>query len=172
MENKKDKTKGLWAIIGVWIVVIILLLMRSCGSEPVVDNNPNNPNVEDAPIGNFEVSGSQKEKEEVKEVQEEKKTISFAGYGSYKVSSDSPSVELKNPPNNFVDMVFTLTDKASGEIIARTGAVKPGEFVYVNVMEFYTEPGTYDVSVNISTADPESGAAMNGMNQAMQIVVS
>ena len=156
-------------------MIVCLVLCFSPNSNPVIDNPPvsseSNKPVEDAPIGNFEVSDSQKEKEEVEKAPVDDRKITFAGYGKYNVSAENPSVELKNPAVNFVDMVFTLTDKASGEIIARTGKVAAGEFVYVNVMGFYTEPGTYDVQVSISTTDSETGAAMNGMNQEMQIIV-
>ena len=78
---------------------------------------------------------------------------------------DYPSVELKNPEGNFVDMVFTLTDEATGEIIARTGKVPAGKFAYVDVMKFYTEPGVYTVLINVATFDAQTGAQMNGIRR-------
>ena len=164
--QKKDKKNGLWVIIGILIVIIILLLLRSCGTEQVTT-----PPVSNDPVGNFEVSDKQQETEEVPPAPVDDRTITFAGYGKFTVSADKPSVELKNPNVNFVDMVFTLTDKASGELIARTGRVAAGEFVYVNVIDFYKEPGVYEVSVVISTFDSETNAPMNGMNQEMEITV-
>ena len=169
--QKKDKKNGLWVIIGILIVIIILLLLRSCGTEQVVTPPVSNEPVIEQPVGNFEVSDKQQEKEEVPPAPVDDRTITFAGYGKFTVSADKPSVELKNPNVNFVDMVFTLTDKASGELIARTGRVAAGEFVYVNVVDFYKEPGIYEVSVVISTFDSETNAPMNGMNQEMEITV-
>ena len=175
MEDKKNKQKEkknwLWVIIGILIVIIILLLLRSCGSKQVVNPPVSTDPVIEQPVGNFEVSDKQQEKEEVPPAPVDDRTITFAGYGKFTVSADKPSVELKNPDVNFVDMVFTLTDKASGELIARTGKVAAGEFVYVNVMDFYKEPGVYKVSVVISTFDSESNIPMNGMNQEMEITV-
>ena len=40
------------------------------------------------------------------------------------------------------------------------------------VMDFYKEVGTYDVCINISTVDAETGVQMNGMNQEMQVIVN
>ena len=178
VDNKVDsfvEVKTRWPIILIillGIMVCLLLCLRSCDTEQVVNPPVSNNPVIEQPVGNFEVSDNQKEKEEVEKVPSEIPTITFAGYGKYSVSADRPSVELKNPDVNFVDMVFTLTDKASGELIARTGKVAAGEFVYVNVMDFYKESGVYDVQVSISTFDSETGTPMNGMNQEMEIVVS
>lgn len=171
-NEKKSKSRGLWVIIGVLILIIILLLLSSYGSETVANNPVSNEPVIEEPIGNFEVSDEQQKQEVIEEPEGEIPTITFAGYGKYSVSADNPNVELKNPDGNFVDMVFTLTDKSTGEIIARTGKVAAGEFVYVNVMDFYTEQGVYDVAVAISTYDSQSGAQMNGMNQEMEIVIN
>lgn len=167
-----EKKNVLWVIIGILVVVIILLLLRSCDTEQVANTPVTNEPVIEEPVGNFEVSDKQQEQEAVEPTPMDDRTITFAGYGKYTVSADKPSVEMKNPAVNFVDMVFTLTDKASGEIIARTGKVAAGEYVYVNVMDFYKEPGVYNVSIVISTFDSETGVQMNGMNQEMEITVS
>ena len=98
-------------------------------------------------------------------------TITFAGYGKYTITDEYPSVELKNPAGNFVDMVFTLTDEATGEIIARTGRVPAGKYAYVDVLDFYTTDGVYTILINIATFDAETGAQMNGMNQRMEVTV-
>ena len=172
-EKKKEKNKKnwLWVIIGILVVVIILLLLRSCGSGQVVDTPVSNEPVIEQPVGNFEVSDKQHEREEVEPVPVDDRTITFAGYGKYTISADKPTVEMKKPDVNFVNMVFTLTDKASGELIARTGNVAPGEFVYVNIMDFYKTAGTYNVEIVISTFDSETGTPMNGMNQEMEVLV-
>lgn len=98
-------------------------------------------------------------------------SITFAGYGRYTVSSAHPSVELHNPANNFVDMVFTLKDEATGDLIARTDKVPAGKFVYVNVMNYYAEAGVYNILIEVSTFDAESGDQMNGLNQKMEVTV-
>ena len=69
-------------------------------------------------------------------------------------------------------MVFTLTDKDSGTIIARTDKVSPGNYVYVDVSSFYTKAGTYTLLIDTSTYDVETGAQMNGMHQEAEVTVS
>lgn len=168
------KKSVLWVIIILLLITVGVLGVQLSGvldsdNKPI--NNPTNTPVIEEPIGNFEVTDEQEEKV-VEPVPVDDRTITFAGYGKYNVSADNPNVEMKNPEGNFVDMIFTLSDKESGELIARTGKVKSGEFVYVNVMDFYKEVGTYDVCINISTVDAETGAQMNGMNQEMQVIVN
>lgn len=170
-ERKKKVKKAIREIIDIaLVIIIILLLLRSCNGNP--QSSPIKDTIIDSPIGNFIVSGEQQviEKEPEQE-KTEKATITFAGYGRYEVSKDRPNVELQNPEENFVAMVFTLSDKATGEVFARTQPVEPGKFVYVNVMDFYTEPGNYDVGILVSTYDMEANKEMNGINQSMEIIV-
>ena len=61
-------------------------------------------------------------------------------------------------------------DKATGDLIARTGKVHSGEYVYVNVMDYYSEKGSHFVTVNIETMN-EDNVPMNGLNQEMEIIV-
>ena len=171
MEKKKEKKNWLWVIIGILIIVVILLLLRSCGTEQVVNPPISNEPIIEEPVGNFEVSGEKKEEGTVEKENTETPTITFAGYGKYIVSADKPTVEFHNPEGNFVDMVFTLKDKSTGKVIARTDKVQSGKYVYVNVMDFFSEKGTYNVLISVSTYDNESGAQMNGMEQEMQIIV-
>lgn len=98
-------------------------------------------------------------------------TITFAGYGKFTVSSENPYIEVSNPSQNFVDMVFTIKDEKSGEIIARTAKVSAGQYAYVDVVSFYVVPGTYTVCIETSTFDAATGAQMNGMNQKMEVIV-
>lgn len=163
MGNKKNKI--IFGLIAV-ILVILIILLRSCGSG--VDN-VQTPDVQE-PIGNFEVGGKQ-EGPTVEKVDEDIPTITFSGYGKYTVSNSHPNVELSNPDVNFVDMVFTLTDKESGTIIARTNKVSAGDYVYVNVMDFYKQAGTYTILIDTSTYDADSGEQMNGMHQEMEVTV-
>ncbi len=163
-ENNQTGNKKFYIIIAVLVMLILLLLLRSCGN----DANTMQPQPE-APVGNFEITDQAHGKEETEKA--ENRTITFAGFGEYKVSEKAPSVELKNPDRNFVDMVFTLTDKETGELIAKTGKIPAGKFVYVNVMDFYKEKGVYTININISTYDSETGAEMNGMEQEVKTVV-
>lgn len=173
-EEKKSKKSILRAIIAVVvIVIIILLLLRSCGaSSSRVDTPINQGQIqqEQTPQGNFEVGGKREEPIVEKEP-EEVEYITFSGFGKFEVSKDAPNVELSNPAGNSVDMIFTLTDKATGDLIARTGKVHSGEYVYVNVMDYYSEKGSYFVTVNIETMN-EANEPMNGLNQEMEIIVN
>lgn len=171
-EEKKSKKSILWAIIAILVIVIILLLLRSCGASPSGVDTPVNQGqeeVQQTPQGNFEVGGKREEPVVEKEP-EEVEYITFSGFGKFEVSADAPNVELSNPEGNPVDMIFTLTDKATGDVIARTGKVHSGEYVYVNVMDYYSEKGSYFVTVNIETMN-EDNVPMNGLNQEMEIVV-
>ena len=170
MENNNQKKKKRLVKIAVAIIIIVvamLLLLSRCssGTSEVLP-----PVIQEA-IGNFDITGEQMEKPTVEQEQTEVPMITFSGYGKYEVSKGSPTVELKNPEGNFVNMVFTLTDKASGEIIARTPPVASGKFAYVNVYDFYQKSGTYNVEVVVSTFDSETNQPMNGINQNMKIVV-
>ena len=168
-KNNQQKKKRFVkvAVVIIIIVVGVLLLLSRCssGTSEVLP-----PVIQEA-IGNFDITGEQMEKPTVEQEQTETRYISFSGYGKYEVSKENPVIELNNPEGNGVNMVFTLTDKASGEIIARTPPVASGQFVYVNVYDFYQKSGTYDISVNISTYDAETGMQANGLNNDSQIIV-
>lgn len=167
LEVKEDKKKkrGVITAIAIILIIILLLLMRSCAGGP--SKAPDDHEV----IGNFTETDTQQtvEKEEKKE--EEIPSITFAGYGQRTVSKDDRTIELRNPENNFVDMVFTVTDEATGEVIAKTNKVEAGKYVYVDMMDFYKTPGTYQVDIDISTTDHETGEGMNGLHQDVELTV-
>ena len=168
-QEKKDgrshKTKtAVRLLLIITIIIIILMLLRACGTLSRVPQ-------EDAPIGDFEITDTQRPGTAGQEAEEEAPRIAFALQLSYEVSAESPEIEFRNPEENFVDFVFTLTDVASGEQVARTGRVPAGKYVYVNVADFYAEPGVYDVALHISTFDMESGEQKNGLNQTVELVV-
>lgn len=167
-EEKKEKKNRSWIVILILIIIILILLFchRCTISEPVV----NQPVIE-KPVGNYTVGGKQEKPAEEKPV-EDVKNITLSGYGKYEVSENDPTVELSNPEGNFVDMVFTLTDKETGELIAKTGKVSAGNYVYVNVIDFYKKAGNYNVLIEISTFDGQSGEPMNGLNEEMELVVN
>lgn len=122
----------------------------------------------DTPFGNFEVGGKRDNKAE--EETDGVEYITFSGFGKYEVSAEYPNVELSNPEGNICDMIFTLSDKETGDVIARTGKVAAGDYVYVNVVDYYTQPGTYIVTVNIESYG-EDGNPMNGLDQEMEVTV-
>ena len=153
------------------LLIIILLLLIGFGLMFGTLKMMNPDIVGDLPIIGDIIVGEQQTRPTGPNDKGETPTITFAGYGKYTVSEAYPSVELKNPAGNFVDMVFTLTDEASGEIIARTGKVPAGKFAYVNVMDFYKEAGVYIIRITVSTFDAQTGSPMNGINQKMEVTV-
>lgn len=172
IDNKKDvfvevKSRLLLIILLFFIGIGLLgLLLIPRGTAPV------DPSVDLPAIGDVDISDEQQTRPTTPPVPEgEVPTITFAGYGKYTVNAEYPSVEMKNPEGNFVDMIFTLTDEASGEIIARTNKVPAGKFAYVDVVKFYGEPGTYTVLINVATFDAQTGEQMNGINQKMEVTV-
>lgn len=152
------------------LIIIILLLGLGLGALCLLPGG-NDPVVDLPSIGNVDIVDEPQTRPTVPKVETEVPTITFAGYGKYTVTEEFPSVEVKNPEGNFVDMVFTLTDEATGEIISRTDKVAAGKFAYVNVLDFYTEAGVYTVLINVATFDAESGEQMNGINQKMEVTV-
>lgn len=154
------------------LLIILLLILMGCGLLYGVFSNLNPAVVDKLPIiGDFGIFDDQQNKPTDGTTPGEVPMITFAGYGKYSVSEKYPSIELKNPEGNFVDMVFTVTDKDTGELIARTDKVPAGKYVYVNVMNFYQEAGVYTILISTATFDAETGAQMNGMNQKMEVKV-
>ena len=169
VDNKKDT----FVEVKSRLLIIILLLGLALGIGLLfVPGGSGQPIIEDLPIiGDIGIFDEQQTRPTEPTDETEVPTITFAGYGKYTVNAEYPSVELKNPENNFVDMVFTLTDQTTGEIIARTGKVPAGKFAYVDVMKFYQEAGVYTVLINVATFDAETGEQMNGINQKMEVTV-
>jgi hypothetical protein len=168
VDNKTNdfvevKSRLLIIIILLFGIILGLVLPFTGTGVPVIDDLPI--------IGDIDISDNQILRPTEPTDSKETPTITFAGYGKCTVSKEFPVVEVKNPEGNFVDMIFTLTDEATGEVIARTGRVPAGKFAYVNVVDFYTEPGVYTVLINVATVDAESGQPMNGMNQKMEVIV-
>ena len=172
IDNKKDA----FVEVKSRLLLIIILLFIGIGLLGALliprGNTPIDPSVDLPAIGDVDISDEQQTRPTRPPVPEgEVPTITFAGYGKYTVNSEYPSVEMKNPEGNFVDMIFTLTDEASGEIIARTNKVPAGKFAYVDVVKFYGAPGTYTVLINVATFDAQTGEQMNGINQKMEVTV-
>lgn len=169
-DNKNNvfiEVKSRLFLIILLIGLIVGILLPFC-----LNNNTPIGNTDLPVIGNFDISGDQQTKPTLpKPDKTETPTITFAGYGKYTVTKEYPSVELKNPDGNFVDMVFTVYDSETNDLIARTNKVPAGKYVYVNVVDYYKEPGVYTIVIETSTYDAESGAQMNGMNQKMEVTV-
>ena len=153
--------------IGICVLIVLMtciLIFRSCSSDATKSNMENT-------YGKYEVTDG-RIKHEVKDKDDNDiGYIKFAGYGQYEVSREQPSIELSNPSTNFTDFVFTVKDAESKKLIGKTEKVSPGKFVYMNVVDFYKTPGVYDVDINISTYDSETGVQLNGVNQKMEITV-
>lgn len=97
-------------------------------------------------------------------------TITFPGWGSYTVSNIAPTIELTNPKQNKVSFVYTVSDKDTGEVIGQTEPVLPGEYAYVNVVDYYKAIGDYNVTVQIDTYTSD-GVQMNGISEAMALKI-
>jgi len=162
MQKKKDRkskrTTMVWLVAG--IIVVILLLLRSCRQTPPQQS-----------AGDFDISDVPRQTAAPPDKVTEIPTITFEGKLRYEITSSAPEIELKNPKENSVDFIFTLLDEKSGELIVRTDKVAAGKYVYVNVADFYSEPGVYPVTLNIATYDVQTGEQKNGLNQTVEIVV-
>lgn len=96
--------------------------------------------------------------------------IAFTGYGTAIISEKNPYLELSNPAVNTVDFVFTVADKATGEVLAVTESVAPGKYAYVNVMDHFR--GTQGGIVTIHTATFASdNTPRSGMNSEVEIEI-
>ena len=153
--------------IGICVLIVLMtciLIFRSCSSDATKSNMENT-------YGNYEVTDGRIKYKPKDAGDDNIGYIKFAGYGQYEVSREQPSIELSNPSTNFTDFVFTVKDAESKKLIGKTEKVSPGKFVYMNVVDFYKTPGVYDVDINISTYDSETGVQLNGVNQKMEITV-
>lgn len=153
--------------IGICVLIVLItciLIFRSCSSDATKSNMENT-------YGNYEVTDGRIKYKPKDAGDDNIGYIKFAGYGQYEVSREQPSIELSNPSTNFTDFVFTVKDAESKKLIGKTKKVSPGKFVYMNVVDFYKTPGVYDVDINISTYDSETGVQLNGVNQKMEITV-
>ena len=149
-------------IITILIIIIILLLLRSCREDTGTTNSH----------GDYDITDSSDVSQDTNVTTNQAGTIAFAGFGNYKVSDKSPKIRLENPASNRVEMSFTLIDKKSGVLIASTEKVQPGKYVYINIMDFYSRSGTYDVFIKTQTFDPTTGQQKNGLDQIVQVQVN
>jgi hypothetical protein len=170
---KVDNKENIFVEVKSRLLLIIILIGLFVGILFSCFPYNNDTPIETLPvIGNFDVSGEQITRPTVPESDvNNQQTITFAGYGKYTVTNNYPSVELKNPEGNFVDMVFSLYDAETNDLIARTDKVSAGNYVYVNVVDYYKQVGTYTILIKTDTFDSETGEQMNGMNQKMEVII-
>lgn len=156
-NRKSKKRKIITGVILTIIIIVILLLLRCCEKK----EGPTDP-----PVGDFEITDEQKEQDESSD-ENVIPQITFVGRGEYTVSKVSPSIELRNSEKNKdlgANFVFSLIDAKTNDTIAVTDQVKPGQYVYVNMLDYYKNNGSYDIKININVTD-KNGNQMNGMNQ-------
>lgn len=168
IKDIKFKSKKFYKLVIIVICLMIvvltsLVIFRSCSSDANRSNNNNT-------YGKYEVTDG-RIKYKPKDAGDDIGYIKFAGYGQYEVSKEQSCIELSNPATNFTDFVFTVKDAESKKLIGKTEKVSPGKFVYMDVVDFYKTPGVYNVDINITTYDSETGAQLNGVNQKMEIIV-
>ena len=157
--RQKKKT----AVIIVAIIVLLIALFLILMPKETPTANP--------AVGAFEVTGNRRSGAASRNRNSDDSYISFFGYGKSLVSEKNPSIELYNPSQNTVKMVFEVHDSETNELIARTNDVLPGEYAYVNVLDFYKTAGVHSVDINTSTIDTDTDTLMNGMHQQMEIII-
>ena len=156
---QKKKTAVIIVAIIVLLIALFLILMPK-------DTPTANP-----AFGAFEVTENRRGGPASQDTGSGNSYISFFGYGKSLVSEKNPSIELYNPSQNTVNMVFEVLDSETNELIARTNDVLPGEYAYVNVVDFYKSAGIHSIDINTSTIDADTDAPMNGMHQQMEIII-
>ena len=156
---QKKKT----AVIIVAIIVLLIALFLILMPKETPSANP--------AFGVFEVTENRRGGSASQDTDSGNSCISFFGYGKSLVSEKNPSIELYNPSQNTVKMVFEVLDSETNELIARTNDVLPGEYAYVNVVDFYKSAGVYSIDIITSTMDAGTDTPMNGMHQQMEIII-
>ncbi len=148
------------------IIIIIVLLLRSCG------NGEKYPDIilpdDTETQGDFNIGDKRPTLPQDSSIVPE--SITFSGSDKYTVSPSSKEIELTNPEVNQANFVFTVTDKASGEVIAKTGKVAPGQYVYINIFDHYQKAGNYDITVEISVFS-YGGSKLNGASAKAVVTV-
>lgn len=158
-----------------WLLVLALLVIASTVLLQLGIFTPGGSDTRPDAQGDVQIGDRMDYIEDAPEpVEPEEKledTIAFTGYGKAIVSEKNPYIELSNPAKNFVDFVFTVTDKATGEVIAVTDSVAPGKNAYVNVMDHFR--GTQGGIVTIHTATfTEDNTPASGMNSEVEIEIN
>lgn len=166
-ENKNKKT-GIRIAAIIAIIILILLCLIKCNGNP----RPTPDNVIDTEQTGDVTVGGKKDLPPAEQVKpaSEVKYINFSGYGKVKISERSPEIELSNPEGNEAAFVFTVRDKDTGDLIAKTGAVNPSEYAYVNVYDYYKTTGNFFIEINVDTFGSD-GTQMNGVVQETEVEI-
>ncbi len=161
-EDKKERRRRIITIIAflVLILIIVVLLLRSCKSDP---DDPYS-----GTLGEWNVGNQRPETPQDPSVIPG--NITFSGKDHYTVSSSKKEIELNNPDINQANFVFTVTDAKTGKMIAKTGKVQPGQYVYINVYDHFAKAGSYEVIIGISTFS-YAGQQLNGVNVKATITI-
>jgi len=151
-----------WLLLGLVVLALgaVLLLRTSSRSAAEV------PQAQ----GDFQVGGKIERVEEESAPKPSGGSITFSGYKKVTVSEKNPYVELTNPAENSVDFVFTLTDKATGQVLAVTERVPPGQYAYVDVWEHFrgTSGGVLILNIATFTADNQP---LSGVDSEVEIEI-
>mgnify|MGYP003292139488 CR=1 FL=1 len=152
----------LWWLLGLALLAVIVLLVLRFG----LANPDTRPDAQDDALAGDRI---ERVEEEVP-VEKLEDHIAFTGYGKAVVSEKNPYLELTNPVINTVDFVFTVADKATGEVLAVTESVAPGQYAYVNVMDHFR--GTQGGVLIIHTATFASdNSPRSGMDSEVEIEI-
>ncbi len=172
-KKKKDRKKAI-------IIAIILILLLAIGfgtgtfqkiydlilhriQNPITTEEPNNDKrkdldfEDDQPISDINKSQS-----------ENQDSITIPGYGDLVLTEKSPNVAFSNPAENTVYLIYTFTNADTGEQIAQTKAIKPGNQAVLNLRDLLNTRET-KVTVAISTYDINTQVECNGAVQTINI---
>ena len=167
-DSQKKSKKIIVSIAIIIIIIIVLLLLKCCCGQEDIGTSTEEPT-----IGNFEITDTTENEETDSTNEAESQMLTFVGRGEYFVSKQSPKIELRNSEKNQALealLTFTVLDAATNEVIAKTGTVKPGQYVYVNMMDHFNVQGDYDIVIRIRVTD-KNGNELNGMDQKAVIHV-
>lgn len=112
--------------------------------------------------GNMPENG---EKNDTKAVQE---SITIPGYADLYVSEESPNIQLINPSDNSVYLIYTI--KEGDNVIYETKAIENGKMVNVNMFKLLSK-GKHELSFIITTYDIKTQAPCNGATQTVSLTV-
>ena len=93
----------------------------------------------------------------------------FPGYANLYFSKDSNKLQLINPDENTVYLVYDI--KLDGTSIIKTKAIKPGNMKEVNLVDVLAK-GNYTLIFSISTYDVNSQSPCNSVDQVVNVTIN
>ncbi len=163
LARERRKTVIIAAVFVVLIAVIIVLLVRSFS----LGNNSDAVSPDETQ-GEWIIGG--KRPEGTQDTSIVPSNITFSGNDRYTVSPSNKEIELSNPEGNQANLVFTVKDTRTGEVIAKTARLSPGQYVYINIYDHFKKAGSYDITVEIS-AFSYAGTQLNGASARAVLTV-